>query len=214
MQTNRWFPVSFIASALMLASFTAAFSDDTVKPVPSPKSDKTGESKIKAAVAKLPEADRSAAAAQRYCPLMDTVRLGAMGTPVKILIEGKPVYLCCSGCQDEAVEHGKETLAKITKLKKATAAIAKLPVADQLLAEAQLLCPIEEGSRLGSMGTPVTLMLDGKQVFLCCQGCEDAARENIKSTLAKVDEIKKENAKAAQQEVDGHEPKQGTVPKK
>ncbi len=197
MPANRWFPVSLIASALMLASFTAAFSDDTAKPVPSPKTDKSGEPKIKAALAKLSLADRPAAAAQRYCPIMDTVRLGAMGTPVKVVIDGKPVFLCCSGCQDEAAEHGKETLAKIEKLKKATAAIAKLPVTDQPLAETQLFCPIDEGSRLGSMGTPVKLMLEGKPVFLCCKGCEDAARENTKTTLAKVEEIKKENAKAA-----------------
>ncbi len=197
MPANRWFPVSLIASALMLASFAAAFSDDTAKPVPSPKTDQSGEPKIKAALAKLPSADRPAAAAQRYCPLMDTVRLGAMGTPVKVVIDGKSVFLCCSGCQDEAAEHGKDTLAQIEKLEKATAAIAKLPVTDQPLAETQLFCPIDEGSRLGSMGTPVKLILEGKPVFLCCQGCEDAARENTKTTLAKVEEIKKENAKTA-----------------
>lgn len=199
MQANRWFPVTLVLSALMLPSLsvTAAFSEDAAKPVPSPKSDKTGEAKIKAALAKLPIAERPAAAAQRYCPLMDTVRLGAMGTPVKVVIEGKSVFLCCSGCQDDAEKHGRKTLAKIEKLKKATAAIAKLPVTDQLLSETQLFCPIDEGSRLGSMGTPVKLMLEGKPVFLCCQGCEDAARENTKTTLAKVEEIKKENAKTA-----------------
>lgn len=219
MNTKRWFPVMlFVAAALNGLSLTTAFSHDEKAHDP-----KAVEAKIKAAMAKLSEADRSAAAAQRYCPMMDTVRLGAMGAPVKVVIDGKPVFLCCAGCKDEAVEHGKDTVAKVEKLKKSAAAIAKLSAADQPLAETQLFCPIEEGSRLGSMGTPVKLMLDGKPVFLCCKGCEDAARENTKTTLAKVEEIKKENAKAAHHDGDGHdhkhgaaahEHKKGTAPKK
>ncbi len=223
MKTNRWFPVTLIVGTFVLSAFalSIAFADDHDKPGHSHKTDKPDEAKIKAAMAKLSEADRPAAAAQRYCPMMDTVRLGAMGAPVKVVIDGKPVFLCCSGCKDEAVEHGKETLATVEKLKKATAAVAKLPAADQPLAEAQLFCPIEEGSRLGSMGTPVKLMLGGKPVFLCCKGCEDAARENTKTTLAKVEEIKKENAKAAHHDghdhkhgAADHEHKKGTAPKK
>ena len=223
MKTNRWFPVTLIVGTFVLSALalSIAFAHDEDKPGHSHKTDKPDEAKIKAAMAKLPAADRSAAAAQRYCPMMDTVRLGAMGTPVKVMIDGKPVFLCCNGCKDEAVEHGKETLATVEKLKKATAAVAKLPAADQPLAEAQLFCPIEEGSRLGSMGTPVKLMLDGKPVFLCCKGCEDGARENAKTTLAKVEEIKKENAKAGHHDghdhkhgAADHEHKKGTAPKK
>ncbi len=211
MKTNRWFPIMLIVGACTLSSLsiTVAFSDDAAKPGHDHKAEKPSDAKIKAAMAKLPESDRSAAAAQRYCPMMDTVRLGAMGTPLKVLIDGKSVFVCCSGCKDDAVEHGKETLAKVAKLKKSAAAIAKLPTADQPLAETQLFCPIEEGSRLGSMGTPVKLMLDGKPVFLCCKGCEDSARENTKMTLAKVEEIKKENAKAGQHE--GHDHKHGAA---
>lgn len=196
MKTNGSFFAALSVGALALTSFTipAAFSQDAVKSEKSVKIDEPDEPKIKAAMAKLSEADRSAAAVQRYCPLMETVRLGAMGAPVKVIIDGKSVFVCCSDCKDEALEHGKKTLATVEKLKKATAAIAKLSAADQKLAEAQLFCPIAEGSRLGSMGVPVKLMLEGKPVFLCCKGCEDGARENPKKTLAKVEEIKKENA--------------------
>ncbi len=157
---------------------------------------KKAAAKIEAALAKLPKADRALADAQRYCPMMDSTRLGSMGTPVKVMIDGKPVFLCCAGCEEDAMADGKKTLAKVEKLKKATTAMAKLPAADLALAEAQLLCPIHEGSRLGSMGTPVKVMLEGKPVFLCCKGCEDGARENPKATLAKVEEIKHTNAKA------------------
>lgn len=214
MKTNCWFPVTLFAGVLAIASLsiTLAFSDDNTPPghsheTGSPHEDAhtPDEAKLKAAMAKLPEADRLAAAAQRYCPMMDTVRLGAMGTPIKVRIDGKPVFLCCSGCKEDAVADGKETSAKVEKLKKSAAAIAKLPAADQLLAEAQLFCPIEEGSRLGSMGTPVKLMLDGQPVFVCCKGCEDGARENSETTLAKVEEIKHQNAKASHHKGDGHE---------
>ena len=226
MKTNRWFPVTLSVGAFALAAFFVApsFSQDKPKPAHNHAEGhdpKQAAAKIETALAKLPKADRALADAQRYCPMMDTVRLGAMGTPVKVMIDGKPVFLCCNGCKDEAVEHGKETLATVEKLKKATAAVAKLPAADQPLAEAQLFCPIEEGSRLGSMGTPVKLMLEGKPVFLCCKGCEDAARENTKTTLAKVDEIKKANAKAGHHDghdhkhgAADHEHKKGTAPKK
>lgn len=215
MKMNGWIPVTVIAGVLTMTGFsvTAASADDAAKPGHS-HADKPDEAKIKAAIAKLPEADRAAATAQRYCPMMDTVRLGAMGAPIKVMIDGKPAFLCCAGCKDEAVEHGKQTLASVEKLKKATAAVAKLPPADQVLAETQLFCPIQDGSRLGSMGLPIKLMLDGKPVFLCCKGCEDAARSSAKATLAKVEEIKKENATAAHHGDDGHDHKHGTAPKK
>lgn len=207
MKTIGWFSVALIAGATIWSNASTAFADDAAKPKHNHASQKPDEAKIKAAIAKLPEGDRSAAAAQRYCPMMDTVRLGAMGTPIKLIVDGQPVYVCCGGCKDDAMEHGKETLAKVEKLKKAAAAVAKLPAADQQLAEAQLFCPIAKGSRLGSMGVPVKLTLDGKPVFLCCKGCEDDARANPKVTLAKVEEIKKQNAKAAHHDHDDHDHK-------
>lgn len=214
-----------IAGAFALAAFalSVAFADEHEKPGHGHAADpKAVEAKIKAAMAKLSEADRTAAAAQRYCPMMDTVRLGAMGAPIKMMIDGKPVFVCCEHCKEDAAEDGKKTLAKVEKLKKATAAIAKLSAADQPLAEAQLFCPIQEGGRLGSMGTPVKLMLEGKPVFLCCKGCEDAAREDVKATLAKVEKIKKDNARAGHHDdghdhkhgAAGHEHKKGAAPKK
>ena len=195
MTRTRLFSVALFTGAFALAGAFAlpGFSQEKDKAAVVPK---TAAAKLEAALSKLPKADRTLADAQRYCPMMDSIRLGAMGTPVKVTIDGKPVFLCCAGCEDDAKADGKKTLASVEKLKKATAALAKLPAADLPLAEAQLLCPIHEGSRLGSMGIPVKVMLDGKPVFLCCKGCEDTARENPKNTLAKVDEIKKTVAKS------------------
>lgn len=201
MTINRSFSVVLFAVGFALAGSFASTGSSQEQPKTAPgqkaaADPKTAAAKLETALSKLPKADRTLADAQRYCPTMDSTRLGAMGTPVKIMIDGKPVFLCCAGCEKDAKADGKKTLASLEKLKKATAALAKLPAADLPLAEEQLLCPIHEGSRLGSMGAPIKVMLDGKLVFLCCKGCEAAARKNPKATLAKVDEIKKANSKA------------------
>ncbi|MBX6315627.1 MAG: hypothetical protein IRY99_22345 [Isosphaeraceae bacterium] len=53
---------------------------------------------------KLPDpADREAALAQKVCPVgfdddPEEGRLGAMGPPVKEVVNGQTVYLCCKGC--------------------------------------------------------------------------------------------------------------------
>jgi RND family efflux transporter MFP subunit len=82
---------------------------------------------------------------------------------------------------------------------KVKAALDKLGDVDRRLADVQVLCPIQKGSRLGSMGVPIKLMLDDPPVFLCCIGCQKAARANPQETLKTVGELKaKAKAVAAQ----------------
>lgn len=201
MKKTFWFSVALVAGVFAFAGLlsTVSFSQEKDKPAVNSKEspDSKKAAKIEAALSKLSKDDRTLANAQRYCPMMDSTRLGAMGTPAKIMLDDKPVFLCCAGCEQDAKADAKKTLAKVEKLKKQNVALAKLPAADLPLAEAQMFCPIVEGSRLGSMGMPVKLMLDGKPVFLCCKGCEDKARANSKATLTNVDEIKKATAKAS-----------------
>lgn len=194
----NWKPIALVTGLLLIASISAApvFSHEK-----SAHGAKSSEAKIEAALAKLPEADQAAARAQRYCATMDHSRLGAMGRPVKVQIDGKPVFLCCEGCKDEAVEDGPATLAKVAALKKITAALAKLSPADLALAEAQGECPVQVKNRLGIMGAPVKIVVNGKPVFLCCNGCKRAALSNPQQTLAKVEEFKKAHGKGAG---DGH----------
>ncbi len=73
--------------------------------------------------------DRQLAEAQRFCPILADSRLGAMGPPFKMLIEGQPVFLCCSGCQAQAMADPQGTLATVEKLKR-TYAPAASPAAD------------------------------------------------------------------------------------
>jgi membrane fusion protein, copper/silver efflux system len=67
--------------------------------------------------------------------------------------------------------------------------LAKLGAADRKLAEAQKLCPVLN-NRLGSMGRPVKLVLNGQTIFLCCKGCEKSARNHAEATLATVEKLK------------------------
>lgn len=205
MTKTHLFSIALCAGTFAFAGalVSQGFSEEKPKSVAEEKEvndPKLVAAKIESALSKLPKSDRTLADAQRYCPMMDKTRLGAMGTPVKVMIDGKAIFLCCAGCEEGANSDGKKTLANVEKLKKSAAALAKLPATDLPIAEAQLFCPIHAGSRLGSMGVPVKVTLDGKPVFLCCKGCEAAARKDPKGTLAKVSEIKEANSKSGHDE--------------
>ncbi len=81
-----------------------------------PSAPENPEAKIEAALAQLSAEDRKLADAQRICPITKN-RLGSMGRPEKVVIEGKPVFLCCSGCNEKALADPKATLAIVAGLK-------------------------------------------------------------------------------------------------
>jgi hypothetical protein len=62
------------------------------------------------------ETDKSLIAAQKNCPITGKA-LGSMGAPDKITLKGRPVYLCCSGCEDDAKANTAATLKKVDELK-------------------------------------------------------------------------------------------------
>jgi Cu(I)/Ag(I) efflux system membrane fusion protein len=187
-----------------------------------PEDEDALEKKARIELAKLSAADRRLAEEQRFCPILQTNRLGSMGPPVKIILDGKPVFLCCPSCEGKARANTQRTLDKVEDLKRGKstppsapepaptsgeeaqvkANLAKLSSTDQPLAEAQKYCPIT-GERLGSpeMGTPVKIILDKRSVFLCCKGCVKEAQANAAQTMAKVEELKAR----ARAEKHGHE---------
>ena len=79
---------------------------------------------------------------------------------------------------------------------KILAELAKLSPADRKLAEQQRTCPVLAGSRLGSMGPPVKLTLDGETVFLCCSGCTAKAKAEPAATAKKAKELRSQPAEA------------------
>ncbi len=64
--------------------------------------------------------------------------------------------------------------------------LSKLAPADRLLAQKQRICPVTRKA-LGSMGTPVRVVVAGRVVFLCCSGCQDALEGNPTRYLAVLD---------------------------
>jgi hypothetical protein len=74
------------------------------------------------------------------------------------------------------------------------AAMAELPAEDRLAAEAQKFCAVEQRSLLGSMGTPFKVMVEVQPVFLCCEGCKEAALRDPQTTLAAVAKLKQVNS--------------------
>jgi hypothetical protein len=75
--------------------------------------------------------------------------------------------------------------ARTTPPKAEASGLAGLPPADRPSAVSQGTCPVT-GKRLGSMGTPPRVVVKGRAVFLCCEGCEGPIREAPDKYLAKL----------------------------
>jgi hypothetical protein len=97
-------------------SSSASAAPATVRP-----STPEEEAGITEALGKLPPADREAARRQRFCVVETENRLGSMGPPVKVTIEGQAVFLCCEGCRQEALEQPQRTLQRWKQFTAATA---------------------------------------------------------------------------------------------
>jgi len=83
--------------ALAAAYFGAAARPTPAAPVGAPSSD-----------------DERLIARQKLCPVTDEP-LGSMGAPVKLVVEGRTVFICCKGCERELRAGAKKYLAKVPK---------------------------------------------------------------------------------------------------
>jgi hypothetical protein len=84
----------------------------------------------------------------------------------------------------------KSAAAAVEVEKKIAAELAKLPPADRALATAQKFCVTNDTSRLGAMGPPIKLELGGEAVFLCCEGCRQAAIDDPVGTVARARQLR------------------------
>ena len=64
------------------------------------------------AFASLSLEDRAAAEKQKICPVSDEP-LDSMGTPIKVTVKGRDVFLCCAGCKKPIEEDPDKYLAKL-----------------------------------------------------------------------------------------------------
>jgi hypothetical protein len=85
------------------------------------------DASIKAELAKLSPEDQRQVAEQEFCAVMNDHRLGSMGPPVKVLLNDKPVFICCKQCERKALANPDKTLAKADELKAKVKAGAAKP---------------------------------------------------------------------------------------
>ena len=71
---------------------------------------------IESALANLSKSDRAYAKQQVYCPVTE-MRLGSMGTPVKMQIKGEDVFICCEGCRNAMENEPEKYLQMIEQYK-------------------------------------------------------------------------------------------------
>jgi len=87
---------------------------------------------------------------------------------------------------DEGDAHmGRTRQAGESQPEAVRAALAGLQPSDRESAERQRICPVS-GELLGSMGEPVKLDVEGREVWICCAGCEGTLRENPEQYFAKL----------------------------
>ena len=79
---------------------------------------------------------------------------------------------------------------------KEQANLDQLPATDRALAAAQKICPIT-GARLGSMGKPYRMEVNGQPLFLCCQGCAGGGEGRSGSRVQKARTDRREQASIA-----------------
>ena len=66
---------------------------------------------------------------------------------------------------------------QIPTIPKEMEGLAKLSVADQLETLQQRTCPVTK-QPLGSMGQPIRVSVQGRSLFVCCEGCVDSLKTN------------------------------------
>jgi hypothetical protein len=99
-------PARLFLPALFLAAATLAGCGSSSPPAAeataSPKEDKPV----------LTEADKALIEKQKLC-LVAEEPLGSMGTPIKVTVKGRDVFLCCEGCREAVLKDPDKYLAKL-----------------------------------------------------------------------------------------------------
>jgi uncharacterized protein (TIGR03000 family) len=75
--------------------------------------------------------------------------------------------------------------------------LSRLGAEDRKLAEAQRFCAVQNGVPLGTMGTPLKIMLKGTPVFLCCEACKGRAEKDANQTISRAKELRAKHAPSA-----------------
>lgn len=76
---------------------------------------------------------------------------------------------------------------------KEQASLDKLAPEDREAAMSQRICPVT-GAKLGSMGKPYKMTIEGRTLFLCCKGCEGKVKEDPAAAFQKIEAVQDHRA--------------------
>jgi Cu(I)/Ag(I) efflux system membrane fusion protein len=113
---------------------------------------------------------------QKTCPVTNA-KLGSMGPPVPIEVRGQKLWICCDGCESKLKANPAKYLARLAP---AVSDPAKTPTV-----EAQQICPVT-GAKLGSMGDPILVEVEGRKVWTCCNACPPKLKADPARYLARL----------------------------
>jgi len=103
-----------LATAYFGAARSQRAEPGTVKVVaPVPAAKKSAAAGVAESLDQLAPADRVVAARQRICPVTGKP-LGSMGTPSRLVVLGRPVFLCCDGCEERFQREPAKYLATLS----------------------------------------------------------------------------------------------------
>ncbi len=106
---------------------------------------------------------------------------------VAVTLVGAALLLGCSSQPVSQPAAGPNASAEweIGLDKDVVASLSQLNADDRTAALSQKLCPVSDAP-LGSMGKPPKVTVEGHEVFLCCDGCEEQLRNESAKYLAKL----------------------------
>lgn len=111
--------------------------------------------------------------------------LDAMGGPVTVVHEGRHLQFCCDSCKEEFIKNPARWTEKIDR-----------EILEQQIERYPLQACMVSGEKLGSMGSPVDIIVGNRLVRLCCGGCEKAVRANPEKYLEQLDNAAAEAQRA------------------
>jgi uncharacterized protein (TIGR03000 family) len=82
-----------------------------------PTESEAAQKEVATNLAKLQSEDRKSAESQRFCAVQEGVRLGSMGVPVKVALNGQTAFLCCEACVKKAKSQPARTLEQVKKIR-------------------------------------------------------------------------------------------------
>jgi YHS domain-containing protein len=90
----------------------AAEPDVPSPPPPGEVSMDAADTSVEATLASLPADERAAVEAQVICPVSEH-KLGGMGAPIKVTVDGRDVYICCESCKEPLLADPAKYLANL-----------------------------------------------------------------------------------------------------